>query len=66
MKEERFLRHREVTKITGLTKPTIYRFMTQGKFPRPINLGEKMAAWLLSDIQKWMEEKINAAREAKH
>ena len=33
--EERLLRRREVEKITGMSRSSIYRLMPDGEFPRP-------------------------------
>ncbi|MGQ7271664.1 helix-turn-helix transcriptional regulator [Marinobacter nauticus] len=52
---ERFLRYREVEKVTGFRRSTIYLWMSQGKFPRPIKI-QRAVAWKLSDIENWMEQ----------
>lgn len=61
--QTRILRLPEVSKITGLARPTIYWQVRRGLFPRQIQLGPKSVGWLESDIQAWLNERI-AARDA--
>ena len=51
---ERLLRRREVEKITGLSRSSIYRLMPLGLFPRPVQVGPKAVRWRLSDIRAWL------------
>ncbi len=55
---ERFLRMSEVKNRVAYSRATIYRLMSEGKFPRCINLGERAVAWRESEIVQWMESRI--------
>ena len=57
MKKPRVLRLKEVEKKIGLKKPTIYRMMKEGKFPRPIQLNERAVGWIESGVDKWIESR---------
>jgi prophage regulatory protein len=50
------MRIEQVCFSTGFKKPTIYEWMRQGKFPRPIKIG-RSARWPSSDVEKWIAEK---------
>lgn len=39
------LRQPDVSKKFGAARPTIYEWMAEGLFPRPLKLGPKFAAW---------------------
>lgn len=52
---ERLIRRPEVLNLTGMSKSTLYRHIAEGRFPRPVALGEQAVAWRLSDIQTWMD-----------
>jgi prophage regulatory protein len=52
----------EVKARTKLSAPTIYRFISLKKFPRPVKLGDFSAAWISSEIDDWLEER-RAARD---
>lgn len=57
-KKERFLRLSDVKKRTGLSRSTIYLNITNGKFPSNINLGPRCVGWLESEIEAWMQARI--------
>ena len=52
---ERLLRRREVEKITGMGRSSIYRLMKKGKFPRRVRIGPKAVRWRLSVIMAWLK-----------
>lgn len=52
------LRQREVVKVTGLSRSTIFRLRKAGQFPAPThNLGVRMMAWDTSAVLAWIEAK---------
>ena len=55
---KRFLRLKDVIRITSLSRSTIYRYVASGIFPKQIEIAPKIVVWLESDVQKWMSEKI--------
>ncbi len=50
----RFLRRPSVQGRTGLPKSTLYKLMSEGKFPQPYSLGARSVAWLEQDVEEWM------------
>lgn len=59
----RFLRLPRVKDRVGLGRSSIYALVASGEFPRPISLGGRAMAWLESDINGWIQTKVEAARE---
>ena len=57
------LRLPQVKKQTGLARSTIYLRMSEGSFPKPINLGVRAVGWLESDISDWVQSRIEKSRE---
>ncbi|MTD33721.1 helix-turn-helix transcriptional regulator [Paludibacterium denitrificans] len=51
------LRMKMVMEITGLPRSTIYFYIKNGKFPKPIKLGPKSSAWLDEEVYGWIEER---------
>ena len=47
---------------TGLSRSTIYLRIKQGTFPAPISLGARAVGWVDSEIQQWLDEKIESSR----
>lgn len=59
----RFIRVREASKKTGLSKSSLYDLMARGEFPKVIRLGGRSVALIESEVDAWMAERI-AARNA--
>ncbi len=53
----RCVRLSQVCEMTGFSRATIYRKITDGTFPRPFKLGEKAIAWRVSVIEQWISER---------
>ena len=51
---KRVLRLKEVRHKTGLGRSTIYRWMDEGKFPKPVRLGARSVAWIEHEIDEWL------------
>ena len=62
---ERFIRLPEVLYTTGLSRSTVYEMMSRRQFPAQVFLGGKNVAWLASEVELWMDERIaNRHQEA--
>ena len=60
----RILRLPLVRERTGLSRSSIYLRISEGRFPRPISLGERAVGWLESEITEWVNRQIEATRQA--
>jgi prophage regulatory protein len=60
----RILRMAELKTRIGLSRSTIYEFQNSGNFPRSVSLGSRAVGWLESDIEAWMESRINVSKSA--
>jgi prophage regulatory protein len=40
--------------ITSLSRPTIYRMIKTGTFPKPVNLGLRRIGWPLNVLEDWV------------
>lgn len=56
--KERVIRLPEVIKITGLSRSTIYTHINYGLFPKNINLGARSVGWLESEVDAWLQSRI--------
>lgn len=54
----RLIRLKEVQSRVGLGRSTIYRWMAEGNFPKPVRLGGHAVAWVLADIDQWVSQRI--------
>ena len=44
----------EVLNLIGVSRPTLYAWMQQDKFPRPLKLNSQVIAWYESEIREWI------------
>ena len=58
--EARILRLKDVRKVIGLHKSTIYRLIDAKKFPKPIRLGPNAVGWLREEIDEWIATRERA------
>lgn len=56
-KLQKWIRINEVMSLTSLSRPTIYRLMKAGKFPKSVTIGSKTIAWRESDLLAWQASK---------
>ena len=52
------VRLREVERMTGLRRSSIYQRAAERSFQRPLKLGERASGWLRREIVAWVEERI--------
>lgn len=57
MMSDMYLRIKQVTVLTGLSRATIYNMMADGSFPMKTALGVRAVGWLSSEIEVWMAER---------
>lgn len=55
---------RDVTRITSLSRASIYRLMTAGRFPSAIRLSARgRVAWRSSEVRTWNESPLDWGRD---
>ena len=59
---ERALRLRQVSQLTGLGRSMIYQMQAEGRFPQRIKLGERAVGWLESEVRGWLATQIETSR----
>lgn len=59
---DRLLRARDVSHMIGFCRGTIYKFMADRNFPKPIKIDNYAARWLESEVQAWIQDQITAHR----
>ena len=48
------LRAAAVAERIGLARPTIYRMIKDGEFPRPVKITTRAVGWRESDVAAWI------------
>ena len=50
---------------TGLSRSTIYLRVSEGHFPRPVQLGGRAVGWVDAEIDEWLAQQIENRRNPK-
>lgn len=58
----RLIKMPEVMHRTANGKAWIYRLIAQGRFPQPVKIGSRSIAFVESEIDAWIEQRIAASR----
>ena len=57
-REQKYIKVRELSEKFGVTKSTIYKWMNEKNFPKPMVLGHVKkngtVRWLESEIEEWL------------
>ena len=54
---------RQVMQMTGLGKSCIYELMAQGKFPRPVRVGNRAVRWVEHEVLAYIRSRPRAGSE---
>ena len=56
MINSKLLKAKDVSELTSISRSHLHRLAGEGKFPKPIKIGENRSAWLESEVQDWISE----------
>lgn len=62
MNNRTFLRLPTVKARTGLSRSTIYLYVSVGTFPKPVQLGPRAIAWVADEVEAWIAQRIEESR----
>ena len=60
----RILRLENVKTRTGLSRSSIYALIKEKRFPGNISLGARSVGWVESEIESWIESRVQASRNS--
>jgi len=55
----------EVAAVLGVSRPTIYQWMSAGNFPQPRQLSIGRSGWLIDDIRAFIETRPRGVAPSK-
>jgi prophage regulatory protein len=59
----RILRWPEVGERVGICRSYAHALAAKGQFPKPIKLGIRASAWVESEIDEWLRDRIEQSRD---
>ncbi|MGZ8250898.1 MAG: helix-turn-helix transcriptional regulator [Methylophilaceae bacterium] len=48
----------KVMEMTQLSKSTVYLLISQGDFPRQMNITKRRVVWLEGDVTSWLKRRL--------
>lgn len=51
---EALVRLKDVARLVGLSRSTIYKRVSDGSFPRPLRVSERSVRWRMQDLLEWV------------
>ena len=56
LEEKRLIRRDDVLMLLGgIDRSTLYAWIGDGEFPKPVRLAKRAVAWRASDIEAWLD-----------
>ena len=52
---KKLLKLAEVTRMLNISRSSLYKWMEEGSFPRPIKLGITACRWHRQDVETWLD-----------
>ncbi len=62
MQSKTIYRLPKVIAKTGLSRSAIYELVADGQFPSQVHLGPRTVGWVKSEIEEWIDSRIDASR----
>ena len=63
MSNSKVLKVKEVASEISVSVPQVYKLVSIGRFPKPIKLGERGSGWLTTEIDAWLQSRVDARDE---
>jgi len=60
----RIIRLKEVIDSTGLARSTIYKYIAENTFPKPVSLGDRSVGWVDSEVHDWILARVEERDQA--
>ncbi|WP_354691786.1 AlpA family transcriptional regulator [Phytobacter sp. RSE-02] len=57
------IRLSEVLRRAPISKAWLYKLISQGKFPKPIKIGSRAIAFVESEVDDWINQRIEESRK---
>ena len=62
IKKDKFIREKEATELSGLSRTTIWRLRRRGDFPSKYQISAGLTAYKESEVMHWMETRPQEVR----
>ena len=56
------LRAPQILERLSISRSTLHRWVREGRFPPPVQLGPNVSCWRASTVEAWLDEKFTPAQ----
>jgi len=60
--DTRILKLPEVMRLTALSRSSLYSFIKDKTFPKPVPLGSRSVGWVEKEVADWINQKAEMRR----
>lgn len=60
--KQSLIRPKYTAKRAAISTSHMYDLISKGKFPKPVKISERISAFVESEVDTWINEKISSAR----
>ena len=53
---QQMLKSQDVLEVTGFSRPTLWRYVKAGWFPKPKEIGPRAKRWRREDVEAWLRD----------
>jgi prophage regulatory protein len=57
----RFIRAREVLRMIGVSRTTLWRMVRAGLFPQPVRITKRNTGYIFDDVESWMRDRARGS-----
>ncbi|MGR9056029.1 helix-turn-helix transcriptional regulator [Rhizobium leguminosarum] len=54
----------EAAKMTSMSRTMLNKYRASGRFPQPVDLGDRRVAFVKTEVMEWIQKKIDARKAA--
>ncbi len=58
---DKYIKIGEIAKILNVSRTTIYRWMEEGSFPKPVHFGDarknSTIRWIQEEVEEWLKKR---------
>jgi prophage regulatory protein len=58
----RLMTLREVCELLSVSRSSVYKWVSEDRFPEPLRIGERAVRWQRDDVVNWRDAKHNPSR----
>ena len=59
----RILKVKQVAEEINVSVAQVYKLVSLGRFPKPIKLGERGSGWITTEVDAWLQSRVDARDE---